>query len=126
MAAHNELGKWGEETAAQLLRDKGYSIVERDWHSGHRDIDIIARTPDGATMVFVEVKTRSSDDVTRPTDAVDLKKIRNIAHAANHYVKSHNVDDWLRFDIVSIVGTPTAVKYIEHIEDAFRPLLAFR
>lgn len=126
MAAHNELGKWGEETAAQLLRDKGYSIVERDWHSGHRDIDIIARTPDGATMVFVEVKTRSSDDVTRPTDAVDLRKIRNIAHAANHYVKSHNVDEWLRFDIVSIVGTPTAVKSIEHIEDAFRPLLAFR
>lgn len=126
MAAHNELGKWGEETAAQLLRDKGYSIVERDWHSGHRDIDIIARTPDGAMMVFVEVKTRSSDDVTRPTDAVDLRKIRNIAHAANHYVKSHNVDEWLRFDIVSIVGTPTAVKSIEHIEDAFRPLLAFR
>lgn len=126
MAAHNELGKWGEETATELLRQKGYSIVERDWHSGHRDIDIIARTPDGATMVFVEVKTRSNDDVTRPTDAVDLRKIRNIAHAANHYVKSHNVDDWLRFDIVSIVGSPKAVKSIEHLEDAFRPLLAFR
>ena len=76
MAAHNELGKWGEETATQLLRDKGYTIVDRDWRSGHRDIDIIARTPDGATLVFVEVKTRTKDDVTRPTDAVDMKKIK--------------------------------------------------
>ena len=92
MAAHNELGKWGEETATQLLRDKGYTIVDRDWRSGHRDIDIIARTPDGATLVFVEVKTRTKDDVTRPTDAVDMKKIKNIAHAANHYVKKNNID----------------------------------
>ena len=126
MAAHNELGKWGEETATQLLRDKGYTIVERDWRSGHRDIDIIARTPDGATLVFVEVKTRTKDDVTRPTDAVDMKKIKNIAHAANHYVKKNNIDDWLRFDVVSIVGSPEKLKSIEHIEDAFRPLLAFR
>ena len=126
MAAHNELGKWGEELAAQLLRDKGYTIVERDWHSGRRDIDIIARTPDGATLVFVEVKTRSSDDITTPFDAVDLKKIRHIASAANHYVKLHAIDDLLRFDIVAIVGTQRRVKSVEHVEDAFRPLLAYR
>lgn len=126
MAAHNELGKWGEELAAQLLRDKGYTIVERDWHSGRRDIDIIARTPDGATLVFVEVKTRSSDDITTPFDAVDLKKIRHIAASANHYVKQHNIDDLLRFDIVAIVGTQRSVKSVEHVEDAFRPLLAYR
>lgn len=126
MAAHNELGKWGEELAAQLLHDKGYTIVERDWHSGHRDIDIIARTPDGATLVFVEVKTRSSDDVTTPFDAVDLKKIRHIASSANHYVKQHNIDDLLRFDIVAIVGTQRNVKSVKHVEDAFRPLLAYR
>lgn len=126
MAAHNELGKWGEETATNLLRDKGYTIVERDWHSGHRDIDIIAKTPDGATIVFVEVKTRSSDDITRPTDAVDLKKIRRIARSANHYVKSHNIDNLLRFDIIAIVGNQQRIKSIEHIENAFYPALAFR
>lgn len=126
MAAHNELGKWGEETATNLLRDKGYTIVERDWHSGHRDIDIIAKTPDGATIVFVEVKTRSSDDITRPTDAIDLKKIRRIARSANHYVKSHNIDNLLRFDIIAIVGNQQRIKSIEHIENAFYPALAFR
>lgn len=125
MAAHNELGKWGEETATNLLRGKGYTIVERDWHSGHRDIDIIAKTPDGATIVFVEVKTRSNDDITRPTDAVDIKKIRRIARSANHYVKLHNIDDLLRFDIIAIVGNQQHIKSIEHIENAFYPALAF-
>ena len=42
MAAHNELGKWGEDTAARYLSDKGYVIIARDWRIGHRDIDIIA------------------------------------------------------------------------------------
>ena len=126
MALHNELGKWGEEYAVGYLRDKGYEIIQQDWRIGHRDIDIIARTPDRTTVVFVEVKTRTKDDVTRPTDAVDMKKIKNIAHAANHYVKKNNIDDWLRFDVVSIVGNPEKLKSIEHIEDAFRPLLAFR
>ena len=120
------MGKWGEATAEQLLRDKGYTIVERDWHSGHRDIDIIARTPDNATLVFVEVKTRTNDDITTPFDAVDLKKIRHIAKSANHYVKMHDIDDMLRFDIVAIVGGPKGIKKIEHMEDAFRPLLAIR
>ena len=43
MAAHNELGKWGEEMAAEYLQQKGYRIIERDWRSGNRDIDIIAQ-----------------------------------------------------------------------------------
>ena len=56
MAAHNELGKWGEDLAAEYLEKKGYTIVERDWKSGRRDIDIIALDDD--VVVFVEVKTR--------------------------------------------------------------------
>ena len=43
MAAHNELGKWGEDLATTYLEQKGYTIMERDWKSGRRDIDIIAR-----------------------------------------------------------------------------------
>ena len=58
MAQHNELGKWGENMAAQYLIDKGYAIRHRDWKSGRRDIDIVAVTPDGSTLAFVEVKTR--------------------------------------------------------------------
>ena len=76
MAAHNELGIWGEQCAEEYLRRKGYVILERDWKSGHRDLDIIAL--DGAVLVFVEVKTRRNRMFTDPEAAVDYRKIRNI------------------------------------------------
>lgn len=126
MAQHNQLGKWGEEYAANYLLGKGYDILERDWRIGHRDIDIIARSPEGDTVVFVEVKTRTNDVVTDPRDAVDLRKIRSIGWAANAYVKQRNVIDLLRFDIISIVGSNDANAYITHVEDAFNPCCAFR
>ena len=66
MARHNELGKAGEDFAASYLEHAGYGIIERDWRQGSRDIDIVARTEDGTTVVFVEVKTRSSDAIVRP------------------------------------------------------------
>ena len=59
MAAHNELGQWGENLATEYLRSKGYVIIDRDWRSGHRDLDIIAE--DGDVVVFVEVKTRRNN-----------------------------------------------------------------
>lgn len=126
MAQHNQLGKWGEEYAANYLLGKGYDILERDWRIGHRDIDIIARSPEGDTVVFVEVKTRTNDVVTDPRDAVDLRKIRSIGWAANAYVKQRNVIDLLRFDIISIVGSNDTNADILHVEDAFNPCCAFR
>jgi len=126
MARHNDLGKWGEDMAAAYLRDNGYTILERDWKSGRRDIDIIAMTPDGMTVVFVEVKTRTSDALAAPEDAVDALKIKNICRAADDYVKQHDVLDELRFDIVTVVGDAPENARVEHVADAFNPLLIFR
>ena len=103
MAAHNDLGKWGEDRAADYLRSLGYTIVARDWKSGHRDIDIVAI--DGDTMVFVEVKTRSNRNYTDPEQAVDYFKLRNLQSAINHYIKYFHVDRDVRFDVVTVVGT---------------------
>lgn len=125
MARHNELGKWGEQYAADYLQGIGYDIIERDWRIGHRDIDIIARTGDGTTVVFVEVKTRTSDVVTKPDDAVDIKKIRNIGYAANNYIKTKGIVDEVRFDIISIIGNNKENAQLEHIIEAFNPCLAF-
>ena len=125
MAKHNNTGKWGEDLAADYLREKGYEIIERDWRDGHRDIDIIARTPDSRTVVFVGVKTRTQDIIMRPEDDVTEKKIRNIGLAANNYVKMFDVVDELRFDLVTIVGENPKVAKVEHIADAFNPLLFF-
>lgn len=123
MARHNEMGKWGEDVAAAYLRQKGYVIRERDWRSGKRDIDIIALTPDSLTVVFVEVKTRLPDSATAPENAVDAVKIRNLCVAADNYVKMYGVEEELRFDIITVVGTRGCEPRIEHIEDAFNPLL---
>ena len=117
MAEHNELGLWGEEVAADYLQRHGYTIMERDWRSGHRDVDIIAQ--DGDDVVFVEVKTRRNRVYTDPEIAVGYQKIRNLQQAANHYVKYRRIDSPVRFDIVTVVGRPEGEAEIEHIKDAF-------
>ena len=85
MASHNDLGTWGEQEATDFLLQKGYTILERDWKSGHRDIDIIAQK--GDVLVFVEVKTRRNRLFTNPEEAIDYMKLRNLRAAINHYVK---------------------------------------
>lgn len=123
MAEHNDLGKWGEEEAALYYEDRGYEILERDWKVGKRDIDLIALTEDKDTLVFVEVKTRQNNDLQEPEEAVDVKKMRNLAIAANAYVKLHGLDMDVRFDIISVIGKCSCVESIECFEDAFNPLL---
>ena len=123
MAEHNDLGKWGEDEAALYYEDRGYEILERDWKVGKRDIDLIALTEDKDTLVFVEVKTRQNNDLQEPEEAVDVKKMRNLALAANAYVKLHGLDMDVRFDIISVIGKCSCVESIECFEDAFSPLL---
>ena len=116
MAAHNELGQWGEDLAAAYLQGKGYQIVERDWKSGRRDIDIIARNEAG-TIVFVEVKTRRSRVFGEPEESIDFRKLQSLQLAINHYIKSHRINGKVRFDIISIVGTIGSEPDINHIKD---------
>ena len=126
MAEHNDLGKWGEQYVEAFLRRKGYIILERDWRHGRSlcDIDLICKTADQTTIGFVEVKTRSADDITLPEDAVTLNKMRRLGHSADNYVKMNNITEDLRFDIVALVGNSNDDEpQINHIEDAFNPLL---
>ena len=116
MAVHNELGTWGEEMAASFLQQKGYVIIERDWKSGHKDIDIIALHNN--TLVFVEVKTRRNRVFGEPEEAIDYMKLRNLRAAINHYVKYRRINLPVRLDAITIVGTPeSGVPEITHIED---------
>ena len=127
MAEHNDTGRWGEQRAVEYLRKKGYTIRETNWRCGHRDIDIIALDEDLRTLVFVEVKTRTPNFLTRPEEAVDRQKIRNIGLAANAYVKLNRIHQELRFDIITIVGSEGSGQepIIEHWADAFNPMLVY-
>ena len=125
MAQHNDVGKWGERYALDILDREGYILIETDGRPprGHRDLDIIAYTPDRRVIVFIEVKTRSRRQAMLPEDAVDRKKILNLQHAANQYIKMFNVAEEVRFDIISIIGEDNNVESYEHIVDAFNPNL---
>lgn len=68
MAEHNDLGKLGEQKAADFLEEKGYQIVDRNWHFHHKEVDIIAF--DGEVLVFVEVRTRSSSEWLHPRESI--------------------------------------------------------
>lgn len=127
MAQHNDTGKWGEQTATDYLRKKGYTICETNWRCGHRDIDIVALDEEMHTLVFVEVKTRTPNYIFRPEEAVNREKIRNIGLAANAYVKLNRISRELRFDIVTVVGSENGSEppIVEHWEDAFNPMLVY-
>lgn len=125
MARHNDVGKWGETYALDVLDREGYILVETDWRPpyGKGDIDIIAYTPDHTVLVFVEVKTRSEKGALLPEDSIDVKKIRNIANCANRYIKMNNIIDEIRFDIISVIGSENNIECYEHIVGAFNPNL---
>ncbi len=116
MATHNELGKKGEELAAEYLLKNGYQILEKNWFYKKAEVDIIALK--GETLAVVEVKTRSSDYFGNPQDFVNQKKIRLLVEAINQYITTKDLDVEVRFDIIAILKNQYTFK-IEHIEDAF-------
>ncbi|NPA38125.1 MAG: YraN family protein [Chlorobi bacterium] len=118
MAQHNDLGHTGEDIAAEYLLGKGYELLEKNWKSGHKEIDLIFR--DGDYLVIVEVKTRSSDGWESPKEAVTNKKIRNIIDAAEEYILLNDVMMETRFDIVTLIPHQDRWE-IEHIKEAFYP-----
>lgn len=115
MARHNSTGSWGEQIASELLTSKGYAILHRNWRSGHYELDIVAMKD--SRIVFVEVKTRSSDFLD-PTHAIDRKKIMRIIRSADSYINSFNIPHEYQFDIINIIGTQEEYT-VEHIPDAF-------
>jgi putative endonuclease len=120
MPGNIETGSNGEELAAGWLRNAGYKIRDRNWRSGKTEIDIIAENKD--FIVFVEVKSRSSDYQVHPRDAVNVPKQRTIIFAASNYVQRFNIDKESRFDIITVIFNGKDYE-IEHIEDAYYPTL---
>ena len=119
--ARARTGEWGEELSSRHLKKQGYEIIERRARPSRRgEIDIIA-TRDG-TLVFVEVKTRASEQYGAPLSAVDRNKRRALNKAAIRYLQKAK---WpklaYRFDVVEVVGSPLSKTppVIRHIENAF-------
>lgn len=116
MAQHNDVGKNGEDLAAEYLIKQGYRIRHRNWRCGRKELDIVAFK--NGVLVFVEVKTRSSEKFGSPVEAMTEQKMKRLMMAANTYVNCYKLDSPVRFDVLSIVGLPSNMR-ITHIEDAF-------
>ncbi|MFP4470405.1 MAG: YraN family protein [Bacteroidales bacterium] len=120
MADHNETGNIGEDLAEKYLRQLGYEILERNWHAGKNEIDIIAR--DGNFLVVAEVKTRRSSYFGEPEEFVTRAKQRSLIKAANIYIQKKSIDLETRFDIISVVFSGSSYS-VKQIRDAFYPML---
>lgn len=99
-----ELGKKGEDLACSFLMSKGHTILERNWRSGHLEIDMITLDPEG--IHFVEVKTRKASIQAPPQDNVDHRKQRRITKAAQAFLKTRKGLPYgnyeCMFDIVAV------------------------
>ncbi|MEL6631020.1 MAG: YraN family protein [Bacteroidota bacterium] len=121
MAAHNELGKAGEEVAAGFMEAKGYHILDRNYRFQKGEIDLVALRIEPAELVFVEVKTRSSEAWGFPEEAVTASKKKMLFKTVDAYLHEKNM--WtvpMRFDIIAINMNKPEDPLIHHIEDAFR------
>ena len=121
MAAHNEVGKRGEDLATEFLETKGYNILDRNYRFLRGEIDIVALQLDPAELVFVEVKTRSSIEWDDPELAVTEQKQKQIFRVADGYIYEKQLSTVpVRFDVIAISLENPDHPMIRHIEDAFR------
>lgn len=120
MPTQKEIGELGEKLARQHLINLGYTILAKNWHYGHLELDIIAR--DKNELVIVEVKARSGLRYEHPSEAVTTGKMKRIVEAADAYLLENNVELETRFDVITVIFFEKGHE-LEHFKDAFYPTM---
>ncbi len=115
---HLRRGRVGEEHAKKFLQKAGLKFLLANFRSDRGEVDLIFR--DGNCLVFIEVKTRSSEEWTRPSQAVDERKRRLLSLTAFDYLRLlKNPEVPIRFDIVEVLLINGEVREIRHLPNAF-------
>lgn len=115
-----KIGDIGEEFALIFLRNINMKVRAVNWQYNHKEIDIIAENDN--YLIIIEVKTRSKGYLVSPQDAVTKRKQKFLIEATNNYIVKYNIDKEVRFDLI-LVLLDGNMHTIEHIEDAFYPLV---
>lgn len=119
--SNREIGDEGEELAAAYMESKGYTVLERNYHFEHAEVDIVAYNNE-SHIIFAEVKKRSTNRYGEPEEYVSEDKISNIYKAAEAWLYERRMDGVpVRFDVISIVQKKNEAPDIKHFEDAFTP-----
>lgn len=118
MKISNPLARKGEDLASEYLRKRGYKIIERNFRKDYGEIDIIAIFKD--ILVFVEVKTRASNNFGTPFESITHWKLNTLLKTAQFYkLKNPKLPDALRIDAISVtidkVGGSSEIEHIENI-----------
>ena len=117
MLSNRDLGKTGEEVAAEYLKKDGYKILEKNFRCRSGEIDIIAKKD--SVVAFIEVKTRKSTLYGEPEESIDFLKVKRIRKSANYFICFKNLGDFdFSFDVISIKLVSGKFK-IKHIRNAF-------
>lgn len=114
MTVQQRVGRWGEQAAADYLEKQGYQILARNFRTEHGEVDIIAQQD--KSLVFVEVKARSSNRYGFPEYSVTPKKRMHILSAAQKYILEHPEFQTWRVDVIAVEGESGAAK-ITHFEN---------
>jgi len=107
MRVKDAVGRFGEDVAVEFLRRAGVVVLERNWRCPEGEIDIVGH--DGAELVIVEVKTRSSGSYGSPAEAVDHAKAARLRRLAIRWIEAHRGDpavpEWssVRIDVIAVV-----------------------
>ena len=121
-AARQTMGVKGERVAARWLQIHGWSIAERRFRNGHRDIDLIATRDEpaaGRTVAFVEVKTRKTNSFGGPVAQVSWRKQRELRRSAMVWMsRFQRPGDTFRFDVIGVILSTKQVR-VQHVENAF-------
>jgi Predicted endonuclease distantly related to archaeal Holliday junction resolvase len=127
---HNaKVGKRGEEEALDYLQQQGLELRERNWRSGHFEVDLIMESVDALHIVEVKSLTAASGERSA-FDRVDMKKQRNLVNAARRYISWKHITKEVQFDVVAVTfsdGSATAgdsKAEIEYLPRAFFPIYA--
>ena len=115
---HLRRGELGERAARTFLRRRGLKFLAANFRSDRGEIDLIFRDED--CLAFIEVKTRSSEDWTRPAAAVNAERRRRLSRAALDYLRLlKNPRVKIRFDIVEVLLAEGKVREVRHLPNTF-------
>ena len=115
-----EIGALGEELAVDHLRSLRLRVLERNWRCRYGELDVIAADDEARVVVFVEVKTRTSDQFGGVAQAVTPDKVRRLRRLATRWLAESEVRPRdLRFDVVEVLPQARGATLVEHIRAAF-------
>ena len=115
-----KFGDEGEELAVELLVNKGYEIIKRNYRFGKGELDIIAKDPNEEGLVFIEVKSRKNLAYGYPEESITKSKIKQLKRIAELYLFENDIKEILcRFDVIAILMPPGEKPQIQHFVNAF-------